>query len=164
MRRKTVSRSSFGSSIPMAFLPGTTATRAEIALIDRAISSAREITRDDLTPGAGSISNKVITGPGRTSLIRPRTPNSFSTSVRRAAFSSKASSSTVSPRSSGIWSRSMEGRRVDLRRRSDLVTRGWLGAFGFDTGTDRRRVWMGSKSSSSSSYISSSSRDVSSSS
>ena len=40
----------------MAFLPGITATRAEIALIERAMSSASEITRDDLVPGAGSSS------------------------------------------------------------------------------------------------------------
>jgi hypothetical protein len=36
-----------GSSMPIAFLPCTTATRADTALIERAMSSAREITRDD---------------------------------------------------------------------------------------------------------------------
>ena len=46
----------FGSSMPMALRPGTTATRAEIALIERAMSSARPMTRDDLMPGAGSSS------------------------------------------------------------------------------------------------------------
>jgi hypothetical protein len=63
-RRKTFSRSSFGSSIPIAFLPGTTATRAETADIERAMSSARVMTREDLTPGAGSISNRVMIGAG----------------------------------------------------------------------------------------------------
>ncbi len=55
-RSSTFSRFGFGSSMPMAFLPGITATRAEIALIERAMSSARPITRDDLMPGAGSSS------------------------------------------------------------------------------------------------------------
>ena len=45
-----------GSSMPMALRPDTTATRADIALIERAISSASPITRDDLMPGAGSSS------------------------------------------------------------------------------------------------------------
>ena len=53
-RKDTTSRSELGSSIPIAFRPCTTATRAEIALIDRAISSARPMTLDDLIPGAGS--------------------------------------------------------------------------------------------------------------
>jgi hypothetical protein len=55
-RRNTVSRVSFGSSMPMTFRPGTTATRAETADIDRAMSSDRPITRLDLVPGAGSSS------------------------------------------------------------------------------------------------------------
>ena len=55
-RRKTVSRFWFGNSIPITLRPGTTATRTDRALIDRAISSARLITRDDFTPGAGSSS------------------------------------------------------------------------------------------------------------
>ncbi len=53
-RRYTVSRAAFGSSIPMALRPGMTATRAETALIERAMSSVSAITRDDLMPGAGS--------------------------------------------------------------------------------------------------------------
>ncbi len=63
-RRYTVSRVAFGSSMPMALRPGITATRAETALIDRAISSERAMTREDLTPGAGSNSYSVTTGPG----------------------------------------------------------------------------------------------------
>ncbi len=42
--------------MPIALRPDTTATRAEIALIERAMSSASPITRDDLMPGAGSSS------------------------------------------------------------------------------------------------------------
>ena len=55
-RRNTVSRRWFGSSMPMTLRPCTTATRAETADIERAISSDRPITRDDLVPGAGSSS------------------------------------------------------------------------------------------------------------
>jgi hypothetical protein len=55
-RRKTVSRLAFGSSMPMALRPGTTATRAETADIERAMSSASAITREDFVPGAGSSS------------------------------------------------------------------------------------------------------------
>ena len=46
----------FGISMPMTLRPGTTATRADTALIERAMSSASPITRDDLMPGAGSSS------------------------------------------------------------------------------------------------------------
>ena len=55
-RRNTVSRLALGSSMPMALRPCTTATRAEMALIERAMSSARLMTREDLMPGAGSSS------------------------------------------------------------------------------------------------------------
>src|ERR1700710_2632481 len=65
--------------MPMALRPATTATRAESALIERAISSASPITRDDLMPGAGSSSYSVTTGPGLALTISPRTPKSPST-------------------------------------------------------------------------------------
>ena len=52
-RSITISRRSFGSSMPMALRPGTTATRAAIALIERAMSSASPMTREDLVPGRG---------------------------------------------------------------------------------------------------------------
>jgi hypothetical protein len=45
------------------------ATRAEMADMLRAISSASWITRLALMPGAGSSSYMVTTGPGRTSVI-----------------------------------------------------------------------------------------------
>ena len=64
LAQETVSRRALGSSMPMALRPGTTATRTEAALIERAMSSASAITRDDLMPRAGSNSNSVTTGPG----------------------------------------------------------------------------------------------------
>ena len=51
--------------------PGTTALRTAAADIERAISSAKPITRALLVPGAGSSSYKVTTGPGRTLTILP---------------------------------------------------------------------------------------------
>ena len=63
----------------MALRPGTTATRADAALIERAMSSASPITRDDLVPRAGSNSNSVTTGPGWMSFTSPLTPKSAST-------------------------------------------------------------------------------------
>src|ERR1044072_7976105 len=51
--------------MPMTVRPGTTATRTEMALIERAISSARPMTRDALMTGAGPHSCSVTTGPGR---------------------------------------------------------------------------------------------------
>src|SRR3982074_3325272 len=65
--------------MPMALRPGTTATRADSALIERAMSSASPMTRDDLMPGAGSSSYSVTTGPGLALTISPRTPKSPST-------------------------------------------------------------------------------------
>ena len=42
--------------MPMTLRPGITATRAATALIERAISSESETTREDFTPAAGSSS------------------------------------------------------------------------------------------------------------
>ena len=75
----TSARFSLGISMPMTLSPGTTAMRTESALIDRAMSSARLITRVVLIPGAGSSSNKVTTGPGRTLTILPLMPYSSNT-------------------------------------------------------------------------------------
>ena len=72
--RNTVSRLALGISMPITLRPGTVAMRTAIRLMDRAISSARPITRADLVPGAGSNSYSVTTGPGRISAMRPRTP------------------------------------------------------------------------------------------
>jgi hypothetical protein len=65
----TDSRFALGSSIPITLRPGIVATRAEIALMLRAMSSASWITRLALIPAAGSNSYIVTTGPGRTSTI-----------------------------------------------------------------------------------------------
>ena len=73
-RSTTISRLSLGSSMPITDRPGTVDTRADSAIIDRAISSARPITRLALRPGAGSNSYMVTTGPGRTDTISPLTP------------------------------------------------------------------------------------------
>ena len=81
-----------GSSMPMTLRPEITAMRADTADMERATSSASEITREDLTPAAGSNSYKVTTGPGRTAVIRPLTPKSTSTASSMRAFSSSASS------------------------------------------------------------------------
>ena len=52
-----------GSSIPIVLLPGIVAILADSELVFRAISSERLIIFDTLTPGAGSNSFKVTTGP-----------------------------------------------------------------------------------------------------
>src|ERR1035438_3015988 len=76
--------------MPMALRPDTTATRADTALIERAMSSARPITRDDLMPGAGSSSYSVTTGPGWALTISPRTPKSCSTPSSALEFASSS--------------------------------------------------------------------------
>src|SRR5258708_11781698 len=76
--------------MPMALRPGTTATRADSALIERAMSSARPMTRDDLMPGAGSSSYSVTTGPGLALTISPRTPKSPSTPSSAREFVSSS--------------------------------------------------------------------------
>ena len=108
-RRKTVSRLGLGSSMPIALRPGTTATRAAVVLIERAISSARLITREDFTPGAGSNSYRVTTGPGRTWTISPLTPKSVSTPCSSTAFWRRESSSTAPFRCCGLARRSRRG-------------------------------------------------------
>ena len=109
-RSATSSRFAFGSSMPITFLPGTTATRTDTELMERAMSSARLITRDDFVPGAGSSSYNVTTGPGRTLTIRPRTPKSSSTDSSRRAFSDNASSSCLFwPLSAGASSSTSRG-------------------------------------------------------
>jgi hypothetical protein len=52
-RKTTISRLSLGSSIPITLRPGTVLTRAESALIERAISSASPITRRGLQARCG---------------------------------------------------------------------------------------------------------------
>ena len=61
--KKTFSLCGFGSSIPIVLLPGIVAILADSELVFLAISSERLIIFDTFTPGAGSNSYKVTTGP-----------------------------------------------------------------------------------------------------
>ncbi len=73
--------------------PCTTATRAEIADIERTMLVGKaDDAAEDLMPGAGSSSYSVTTGPGRTLMISPLTPKSSSTPSSSRAFCSSASS------------------------------------------------------------------------
>ena len=97
----TICRSALGNSIPITVLPGMGETRALIALILRAISSARPTTRLALMPGAGSSSYIVTTGPVRTAVISPLTLKSSSTFSSSRALRSSAILSSFTPLSSG---------------------------------------------------------------
>ena len=85
-RSRTVSRRAFGNSSPIALRPGTTAARTLARLIERAMSSASPMMRDDFVPRDGSNSYSVTTGPGRISLTSPLTPKSASTSSSSRAL------------------------------------------------------------------------------
>ena len=96
--------------MPIALRPDTTATRADSALMERAMSSASPITRDDLMPGAGSSSYSVTTGPGRALMISPRTPKSCSTPSSAVELVCSASGLNVArPVDFGMASRSSGG-------------------------------------------------------
>ena len=58
------------------FLPGIVETRADVELVLRAISSDRFIIFETLTPGAGSNSYKLTTGPLFIFVILPSIPKS----------------------------------------------------------------------------------------
>ena len=53
----------FGISIPTVFLPGMTDTLVDTELVCRAISSDKLMIFETFTPGAGSNSYNVTTGP-----------------------------------------------------------------------------------------------------
>ena len=101
--KPTIWRSALGSSMPITVLPGTVLTRAETALMLRAMSSDRPITRAALVPGAGSSSYMVTTGPVRTAVTSPFTLKSSSTDSSSRALRSSACRSSgttlASPRS-----------------------------------------------------------------
>ena len=61
--KKTFSLWGLGNSTPIVLLPGIVAILADSELVFRAISSERLIILETLTPGAGSNSYKVTTGP-----------------------------------------------------------------------------------------------------
>ena len=76
----------------MVLLPGIVAILADSELVFLAISSERLIIFDTLTPGAGSNSYNVTTGPWLTFLTSPSTPKSnkiFSKVFSSILFSDK---------------------------------------------------------------------------
>ena len=90
--KKTFSRWGLGNSIPIVLLPGIVAILADSELVFLAISSERLIIFDTLTPGAGSNSYNVTTGPWLTFFISPSTPKSnkiFSKVFSSILFSDK---------------------------------------------------------------------------
>jgi hypothetical protein len=88
----TISRFSFGISMPMTDLPGiTSTTRTLIADSERARSFASALIWLTLTPGAGRISKRVTTGPGSTATTSTSTPKSLSLSSTRRDMASSAS-------------------------------------------------------------------------
>ena len=72
----TSSLFSFGISIPTVFFPGIIETLAEVELVFLARSSERLIIFETFTPGAGSNSYKLTTGPLLIFLIFPSIPKS----------------------------------------------------------------------------------------
>ena len=65
-----------GISIPTVFFPGIIDTLVETELVFLAMSSDKFIILDTLTPGAGSNSYRLTTGPLLTLLIFPLIPKS----------------------------------------------------------------------------------------
>ncbi len=77
--RVTISRISFGISKPTKDLPGITSTTRTLTTDnDRAMSLDRFDIWLTFTPGAGSSSKRVMTGPGDTDFTSTSTPKSFS--------------------------------------------------------------------------------------
>ena len=76
--KETLSRDSFGISIPTVFFPGITETLADVELVLRAKSSDKFIILETFTPGAGSNSYKLTTGPLLIFVIFPSIPKSNS--------------------------------------------------------------------------------------
>ena len=75
----TISRRSFGTSIPMVLLPGmTSTTRTETNDKERAMSCERPVILLALIPGASCISKRVMTGPGCTATTSTLMRNSAS--------------------------------------------------------------------------------------
>ncbi len=83
-------RLALGSSSAIRFLPGMVSiTRMETSESERARSRPRLTICEPFTPVAGSISYRVITGPGAAATTRTSTPKSLSFfSIRRLVISS----------------------------------------------------------------------------
>ena len=142
----TVSRFAFGSSMPITVRPGTVAMRTATTLMLRAMSSARPMTREDFTPGAGSSSYKVTTGPGRISVICPCTPKSDSTCSSRRALACSDSESGPVPVRGGAGVSNSSGGVVSTpsgSARLDCIGVGWRCA-GLCTGAATRAAMRGS--------------------
>ena len=111
-RMKTVSRRGFDTSTPTTGLPGIGARmRTDAARSAMVRSSARLTMRLTLTPGAGSNSKVVMTGPGRTATTLPATPKSASLFSRMRELVSSAASSIGCALFCGGSSRLGGGRR-----------------------------------------------------
>ena len=107
---RTICRSILGISIPITAFPGIGAT----ILILRAFS-ARDRSSERLTilliftPGAGSYSNVVITGPGEMAVTIPLTLKSSSVFSSSLAWDSRYSRSNCETRVSGSSRNEMDG-------------------------------------------------------
>ncbi len=104
----TFSLEDFGNSIPTVLLPGIVEILADSELVFLAISSDKFIIFETLTPGAGSNSFNVTTGPLLIFFIFPSTPKS------NRIFSKAASSILLSERISlsllvGFFKKSLDG-------------------------------------------------------
>ena len=109
---KTFSRRGLETSMPTTGFPGMGAsTRTESARSAIERSSARVTMRFTLTPGAGSKSKVVITGPGRTATTLPATWKSASLVSRMRELACSAASS------SGCVVRTGGSRRLSAGRR-----------------------------------------------
>ena len=105
--KNTFSLKGLGNSIPMVLLPGIVAILADSELVFLAISSERLIIFDTLTPGAGSNSYNVTTGPWLTFLTSPSTPKS--NNIFSKVFSSILFSANFLSFLDGIFKRFIEG-------------------------------------------------------
>ena len=81
-RSVTIRAVGLGISTPTAPLPGIGATRMDCARMVMAMSSARAAIRPTFTPGAGTTSNWVTTGPVVRPAILPSTLKVLSVSSR----------------------------------------------------------------------------------
>ncbi len=92
-RKLTMARSRLGTSMPTACLPGIGATMRTLGAARRsAMLSARFAIFETRTPGAGSISYSVITGPLRMPVTSAWMLNSLSAAVSTSAACRVASS------------------------------------------------------------------------
>ena len=86
-RAKTVETTRFGTSMPTTeTFSGMAAMRTPEAPSASAISSARFVTLDNLTPRSSSSSYRVTDGPRVTLMICASMPKDCSVSLRRSAF------------------------------------------------------------------------------